>query len=99
MTARALTVNIQKGGALLPDARRLVEVWDVGEPADTNLRRIANENLLGKVTRRRLDDVLLRCLVPRFVTPGPQVIASLKQLLGDHRAFTEAAYYETSRDE
>lgn len=99
MTAPTFTVNIQKGGALLPDARRLVEVWDLSEPADANLRQVANENLLGKTTRRRLDDVLLRCLVPRFVAPGPDVIAALKQLLPDHRAFVEAAYYETSRDE
>lgn len=99
MRAPAFTVNIQKGGALLPDARRLVEVWDLSESADANLARVAGGNLLGKATRRRLDDVLLRCLVPRFVTPGPQVIAALKQLLGDHRAFVEAVYFETSRDE
>jgi len=99
MTTSAFTVNIQKGGALLPDARRLVEVWDLSEPADANLRRVADENLLGKATRRRLDDVLLRCLVPRFVGPGPQVMGALKQLLSDDRVFVEAAYYETSRDE
>ncbi len=99
MTAPAFTVNIQKGGALLPDARRLVEVWDVSEPAEVNVRRVADENLLGKTTRRRLDDVLLRCLAPRFVEPGPHVVAALKRLLPDHRAFIEAAYYETSRDE
>jgi hypothetical protein len=99
MTRAGFTVNIQKGGALLPDTRRLVEVWDLSEDAHLNLRRIAEDNLLGKTTRRRLDDILLRCLVPRFVTPGPQVISSLKQMLGDHQAFIEAAYYECSRDE
>lgn len=99
MSALAFTVNIQKGGALLPDARRLVEVWDADAPAEVNLRRIADENLLGKATRRRLDDILLRCLSPRFVAPGPQVIVALKTLLSDPRAFTEAAYFETSRDE
>ncbi len=31
------TSNIQKGGALLDDARRLVEVWDQHEDADWNL--------------------------------------------------------------
>ena len=99
MTVLAFTVNIQKGGALLPDARRLVEVWDANVSAEVNLSRIADENSLGKATRRRLDDILLRCLVPRFVAPGPQVIAALKTLLPDHGAFVEAAYYETSRDE
>lgn len=99
MTTASFTVNIQKGGALLNDVHRLVEMWNPFESTDVNLRRIADENLLGKATRRRLDDVLLRCLVPRFVTPGPQVIAALKDLLRDQSAFVDAAYYETSRDE
>ena len=99
MTTSRFTVNIQKGGALLSDAQRLVEVWDMSEDAHVNLRRVAEGNLLGKATRRRLDDILLRSLVPRFVAPGTHVIAALKPLLGDHQAFVEAAYYETSRDE
>jgi hypothetical protein len=99
MTTVTHTVNIQKGGALLADARRLAEVWDPASTPDANLARIADENLLGKTTRRRLDDVLLRMLVPRYVAPGPHVLAALRQLLPDHRAFLEAAYYETSRDE
>jgi hypothetical protein len=99
MTTPSFTVNIQKGGALLNDVHRLVEMWDLAESAEVNLRCIADENLLGKATRRRLDDVLLRCLAPRFVEPGPHVIVALKDLLGDHSAFAEAAYYETSRDE
>ncbi len=99
MTSPSFTVNIQKGGALLSDTRRLVEVWDLADSPEANLRRIADGNLLGKATRRRLDDVLLRCLAPRFVVPGPHVIAALKDLSGDPSAFVEAAYYETSRDE
>jgi hypothetical protein len=99
MTSPSFTVNIQKGGALLSDTRRLIEVWDLAQDPDSNLQRVANENLLGKATRRRVDDVLLRCLAPRFVSPGPNVIAALKDLIGDHNAFIEAAYYETSRDE
>lgn len=99
MTTPTYTVNIQKGGALLPDARRLIEVWDLSETVDANLDRVASENLLGKATRRRADDILLRCLSPRFVAPGTHVIAALRQLIPDRRAFLEAAYYETSRDE
>lgn len=99
MPALAITVNIQKGGALLPDARRLVEVWDANVSAEVNLSGIANQNSIGKATRRRLDAILRRCFVPRFVAPGPKVIAAPKRLLPDHKAFIEAAYYETSRDE
>ncbi len=79
--------------------RRLVEVWQPDLSSETNLQRIADGNLLGKATRRRLDDVLLRILAPRFVAPGPQVLATLHEMSRDHRAFLEAVYYETSRDE
>ena len=45
--------NVQKGGALLDDARRVVEVWDLTVDAATNLSRIAEENLLAKPSRAR----------------------------------------------
>jgi hypothetical protein len=95
----AYTVNIQKGGALLQDSRRLIEAWDLEATADENLDRIASANLLGKTTRRRLDDVLMRILRPRLVAPGPQIIAAMKQLLGHDRALTEALYFEASTDD
>jgi Putative inner membrane protein (DUF1819) len=95
----AYTANIQKGGAVLEDSRRLIEVWDLATPADDNLDRIASANLLGKTTRRRLDDVLMRILRPRLVEPGPQVIGAMKQLLGHDRALTEALYFEASTDD
>jgi hypothetical protein len=98
MTSR-FTSNIQKGGALLDDARRLVEVWDPDENPEVNLVRIANENLLAKTSRARADDVLLRILRPRLVDPGPQVIAALKELLAHPATFRTACYYEATRDE
>lgn len=93
------TVNIQKGGALLDDCRRVVEVWDPHEDAEANLARIRDKNLLGKATQARSDDVLLRQIRPRLLDPGPHVIPALKGYLTDTRAFREACYYETSRDE
>lgn len=93
------TSNIQKGGALLDDARRVVEVWDVDQDADTNLSRISEQNLLAKPSRARADDVLLRVLRPRLVEPGPQVIAALKQLLPSPRGFADAYYFEATRDD
>jgi hypothetical protein len=93
------TSNIQKGGALLDDTRRLVEAWDLVMPAAANLTRIAHQNLLGKSSRARADDILLRILCPRFVDPGPDVIATLKQLVAQPREFADACYYEASRDD
>jgi hypothetical protein len=94
-----LTSNVQKGGALLDDTRRLVEAWDHDVEPEENLGRIAAENLLGKTSRARTEDVLLRILKPRFVEPGADVIAALDMLLRHPLSFVEACYYEASRDD
>lgn len=94
-----LTSNILKGGALLDDARRLVEVWDLNEGAQWNLDRIADANLLAKTSRARADAVLQRVLRPRLVEPGPQVIAAMKELLSSPRGFVEGYYFEATRDD
>jgi hypothetical protein len=93
------TVNIQKGGAMLDDTRHLIDLWDDHLDGASNLRRIADANLLGKPSRKRSDDVLKRILGPRFVAPGPDVVPALRELRDDPRAFREACYYETTRDE
>src|SRR5438046_2282371 len=92
-----LTSRIVKGGALLDDSRRLIDVWDGEESPEENLHRILAENLLGKRSRVRLDEVLDLVLRPRFVDPGRHVIASLKVLRGVPGAFREACYYEAAR--
>lgn len=94
-----LNGNIQKGGAMLGDTRRIVEAWDDSADADTNLERITATNALGKKSRKRSDDVLLRILRPRFVDPNPDVVPSLRALLDSPRSFSEACFYETARDD
>lgn len=93
------TSNIQKGGALLDDARRVVDVWDLDHDAAWNLANISEENLLAKASRARTRDVLLRVLRPRLVEPGPQVITALKRLLSSPRGFADAYYFEATRDD
>jgi hypothetical protein len=92
-----LTSNILKGGALIDDARRLVEVWDLEEDAAWNLERIADQNLLAKPSRARADAVLQRVLRPRLVEPGPHVISAMKELWSSPRGFIEAYYFESTR--
>lgn len=92
-----LTSNILKGGALLDDARRLVDVWDLSKGSAWNLHRIADENLLAKPSRSRADAVLQRILRPRLIDPGPQVITALKELRSSPRGFAEAYYFESTR--
>ena len=94
-----LTTHILKGGALLDDARRLVEVWDLDESPLANLDRIADTNLLAKPSRARANVVLQGVLRPRLVEPGPHVIAALKDLRSSPRGFIEAYYFETTRSD
>ena len=99
MTSAPHTGNIQKGGALIEDSRRLIQTWDLEVAIADNFERILDGNLLGKATRRRSEDLLRRSLGPRLVSPGVHVLAALKDLLSDSVAFAAALYYETSRDE
>ena len=94
-----LTSNIRKGGALLEDSRLLVEVWDPKLSPEDNLTRVVDGNLLAKSSNRRLEDVLLRILRPRFVDGDPAVIAALRLLIPNPQAFREACYFEASRDD
>ena len=91
------TSRLAKGGAALDDTRRVVELWDAELSPEENLHRLSAENLLGKPSRSRLDDLLNRVIQRRYVDPGPHVVPALKGLLGDSRAFREACFYETAR--
>ncbi len=51
--------KIIKAGALLPDTRLLLENWDEDADVQTNLDRVRRENLFGKASRSRVEDILL----------------------------------------
>lgn len=62
--ARALSESryssrIIKAGALLPDTKLLLENWDEDVDVQTNLDRVRQENLFGKASRSRIEDILL----------------------------------------
>ncbi|HXF72497.1 MAG TPA: BrxA family protein [Actinomycetota bacterium] len=87
--------RIIKGGALLEDTKRLLELWDPEEDEPRNLRRILGSGGLAKSGARQED--LLAVLRRRYVEGGPHVIRTLKVIAHDPRAFREACYYETCR--
>ena len=95
--SEAFTSRILKGGALLDDVRRLVEVWDPNQSPPNNFDRVLAGNLLGKRSQVRLREVLELVLKPRFIDPGPEVMASLGVLRQIPNAFRDACYYETAR--
>lgn len=94
------TSNLQKGGGLLETSALFVSSWDNTRSVDENLAATTRGNLFGAASTVRRNDLAKRILRPRFVDPGPHVIAALKVLLdADQRAFRDASFYESSRAE
>ena len=54
----AYSSKIIKAGALLGDTRTLFALWDLDQLVAANLERFRRQNLLGKTSRKRADDVL-----------------------------------------
>ncbi len=52
------TSKIIKAGALLPDTKALLSHWDPELSVGENLERIRHQNLLGKSSRSRAEDIL-----------------------------------------
>ena len=52
------TSRIIKAGALLPDTKTLLSHWDLTESVQTNLQRLQRENVFGKASRSRVEDIV-----------------------------------------
>jgi hypothetical protein len=54
----AYSSRIIKASALLADTHLLLDVWDLAQPVSVNLERAQRENIFGKASRRRVNDIL-----------------------------------------
>lgn len=61
------TTKIIKAGALLADTKTLLAHWDLDCSVQANLQRIQHENIFGKASRSRVED-LLRIFRQRYLT-------------------------------
>ncbi len=52
------TTKIIKAGALLADTKTLLAHWDLDCSVQDNLRRVQRENIFGKASRSRVEDIL-----------------------------------------
>lgn len=52
------STKIIKAGALLNDTKTLLSHWESGQSVKDNLRRFQEENLFGKASRSRVEDIL-----------------------------------------
>jgi len=53
------TSRIIKASALIADTKVLLAAWDVEQPVAENLDRARRENIFGKASRKRVEDILL----------------------------------------
>ena len=74
------TTRIIKAGALLGDTKTLLSHWDSTQTTQENLRRFREENLFGKASRSRVEDILgifrQRYLTEEAVTKALVVLGS-----------------------
>jgi hypothetical protein len=49
--------KIIKAGALLPDTKLLLQEWDEDLDVQPNLDKVRRDNLFGKASRSRVDDI------------------------------------------
>jgi hypothetical protein len=61
------TTKIIKAGALLADTKTLLAHWDLDSSVQDNLQRIQHENIFGKASRSRVEDIL-RIFRQRYLT-------------------------------
>jgi len=100
------TSRIIKAGALLADTRALLASWDVSVPVEKNLQRLRRQNLFGKASRSRVEDILgifrqrylaeeavLRALVA--LTKGGFSSAALDRALYFHAARADLLLHHT----
>src|SRR5437867_6754824 len=76
------TSKIIKAGALLADTKTLLSHWDAGVSVQENLHRLRRENVFGKASRSRVEDVLA-IFRQRYLTEAPVTKALVR--LSQHR--------------
>ena len=97
--------RIIKAGALLPDTKTLFSHWDATATVQENLDRIRRENVFGKASRSRVEDILAvfrqRYLVEEEVLQALVVLvqerlpaASLDRILYFHAAQSDRLLHD-----
>ncbi len=92
------TSRIIKAGALLADTKLLLENWDQEADVQANLDRARQENLFGKASRSRIEDILL-VFRQRYLN-DPEILKALVALVrGRMRAesLDRVLYFQAAR--
>src|SRR5207245_5124727 len=79
-TDRRYSIAICKGAGLVSETRHLIEHWWPGENVDTFVRRVQEEDLLGRYTAYRSRDIARRVFARRFLLPTDRPAWMLKRI-------------------
>ena len=103
--AAVYSTRILKATALLGDTRILLEHWDASVPIKENLERFQSENIFGKASRSRVQDIL-KIFRQRYLTDTQVAVAlsvlakgrlagaSLDRILYYHSALCDHLIYD-----
>ncbi len=81
MTAANYTARAIKSTALLEETRRLLRAWNPGQSAADLRHRARTEDLLGKATGSRADDIVQGAFAARYLIDGDEPAETVKRLL------------------
>lgn len=74
------TSKIIKAGALIDDTKTMLANWESSQTVKLNLSRLRNQNIFGKATRSRIEDIL--GIFRQRYLDDPALIGSLLVLMG-----------------
>lgn len=90
--------KIIKAGALIGDTKTLLSHWDVGATTDENIKRVHRENVFGKASRSRVEDILAifrsRYLTEKSVT---KALVTLVRRKFQPTALDRLLYFHSAR--
>src|SRR5438046_2667171 len=90
--------KIIKAGALIGDTKTLLSHWDVTAPVAENIKRVQRDNVFGKASRSRVEDILVifrqRYLTEESVT---RALATLVRRRFPTAALARLLYFHSAR--
>ncbi len=95
-TERRYSIGIVcKGTAQVSETRHLIQHWHPEENVDTFVRRVQEQDLLGRHTAQRSRDIARRVFAQRFLLPTDKAARLLKKIIEadlPHKTFTEMLF-------
>ncbi|MBW2308567.1 MAG: DUF1819 family protein [Deltaproteobacteria bacterium] len=95
--------RLLKGGALIPEMRALLRIWEPSADSNGLVKSLIQENILAKRTRSRMEDILREVFIPRYVNGNPpeawQFLQPLERAMWPTEHMRLLLYYHAAKSE